>query len=197
MPAHHAESQRQAGRSTRRCLAGAGNRHGEPQHADQLLGRAGRADPRGLRRGPAQRRSFRPPARLLAGRRRELRTRQPVRPRRARESPRHDRFEQWRQADRLSIPRRYSIFDGEHSGLRKSTPGARRRSELLHDARRPGPGPDGHRGGPRSRGGRHPHDQRSRSRSVRAADLYAGRPTRLVRQAVGGRSGGGSERAVL
>ena len=111
VPAGHAEPQRQAGRTRSGRLAGAGNRHGEPRHADQLPGRAGRRDPRRLRRGRSQRRSLRPPARLLAGRRRELRPRHPVRRRRARDRGRGDRRRR-HKADRLSVSRRHPISDG-------------------------------------------------------------------------------------
>ena len=44
------------------------------------------------------------------------------------------------------------------------------------------PDPDRHRARPRSRGRRHPHDQRARPGPVRAADLHAAGPARLVRQ---------------
>ena len=62
-----------------------------PRDADQLPRRAGRADPRGLGRGRAQRLPRRSPRGLLAGRRRELRARHPVRRRRARARARRDR----------------------------------------------------------------------------------------------------------
>ncbi len=41
--------------------------HRQPPHPDQLPGRAGRGDPRSLRRGPAQRRPPGSPPSLLAG----------------------------------------------------------------------------------------------------------------------------------
>ncbi len=121
----------------------------------------------------------------------------PVRRRRAGDRARRDRRGQRRQAGRLQLSRRHAVSDGEHHGVPQPTGGARRLSELRHPARRPGPDPGRHRARSRSRGGRHPHDQRSRSRSVRAADLHAAGPARLVRPAAGGRNRGGPERADL
>ena len=46
-------------------------------------------------------------------------------------------------------------------------------------------------------GGRHPHDQRARPGPVRAADLHAAGPARVVRAALGGRNGREPERADL
>ncbi len=101
------------------------------------------------------------------------------------------------RADRLRLSRRHPVSDGGVPRVPQPAGGARRLPELRHPARRPGADPDRHRARSRSRGGRHPHDQRARSGPVRAADLHAAGPARVVRQAVGRRNGGGPERADI
>ncbi len=64
--------------------------------------------------------------------------------------------------------------------------GAGRLRELCDAARCPSSDPDRHRGRSGPGGGRHPHDQRPRSRSVRASDLHAAGSPCLVRQAARG-----------
>ena len=102
-----------------------------------------------------------------------------------------------RQAGGVRIPRRYPLPDGRRRGVRQPARGARRLPELRHAAGRAGADPERDRARPRSRRGRHPHDQRPRSRPVRPADLHPAGPARLVRPAAGRRNGGGPQRADL
>ncbi len=201
MPARHDRPHRHAARPRdrrqRRGLARAGNRHGQPAHADQLPGCRASRHPRSLGRGPPQRGSCRAFAGLLPGRRRELSARQPVRRRRAGAGARRDRPRRQRPADRVSLSRRRSLPDRRRRRVSQSRGPAHRLSELCHHARRPGA--DSRRQHRRSRScrRRHPHHQRTWARAVRATDLHAAGPARVVRAPADGRNGRGPQRADL
>ncbi len=98
---------------------------------------------------------------------------------------------------RLRLSRRHPLFRRPAPRVRQPASGAGRLPELRHDARRAGPDPERHRARPRPVGRGHPHHQRARSGSVRAADLHAAGTAGLVREAPGGGNGRGSERADL
>ena len=87
------------------------------------------------------------------------------------------------QADRRSAFASTRRSRQRASAVSQPAGAARRLPELRHAARRPGPDPDRHRAGPRSRGRRRLHDQRARAGPLRAADLHAAGPARLVRPA--------------
>ncbi len=103
-------------------------------------------------------------ARLLAGRRRELRARRSLRGRRACDRPRHDRPPPERQAGDVRFSRRHPLPDRGRTPLPQPAGAARRLPELRHAARSTGADPQRHRRRPRSRGGRHPHQQRPQRR---------------------------------
>ena len=177
MPAGDARTQRDAAGHRRRRLAGARHRHRQPRHADQLPRRAA-ADIREVSVVGAQTGAPRAPARLLAGRRRELRARRrrSTAGERVTVQRRDRRAARGDTRGRLRVPRRHPVSDG---GRRRSSPTRRRRPPTTQSFYTlpgvAGAGPDRHRARPRPRGGRHPHDQRARPRPVRAADLHARR----------------------
>ncbi len=185
VPAEHARTQREPARRRCRGLARAGQRHRQPGHADQLSRPERRGHRPGDRRRLGVRAPRRPPIRLLAGRRGQLRARQAVRRRRARDGRCRHRRGQRRQAGRIRLPDRHPISDGRCAAVSEPGGGARRLPELRHAARGAGPGAERQRAGSRPRRRRHPHHQRPRSRPVRPADLHAAGPARVVRQAVG------------
>ena len=170
----------------RRCLAGAGNRHGEPAHADQLPRRAGRA--RSTRSRSWAQRSGAHAGRLRGYSQGDGASFVP-------DSP----FDAGEQRDGARRDRRGRGAPGRSPSASASTPHIRRRAspafpnppaapaDYQSFYTMPGvqaPVLTRHRARPRSRGGRHPHDQRARPGPVRAADLHAAGPARLVRQAL-------------
>ena len=86
VPAVDARTQREPARHRRRRLARARDRHRQPAHPDQLPRHERRERPRSLGRRLESRPPPRPPARLLPGRRRELRPRRAARRGRARDA---------------------------------------------------------------------------------------------------------------
>ena len=205
VPAGHDRPQREArGRAGRR-LAGAGNRHRQPAHADQLPRRC-------RRRGSAWSRSSVSSSGahagrlrgLLAGRRRELRARQAVRRRRAGARARRDRPDvgaarrapAGRQVsfgfrvdtpyptahvpaypNPPASPADYESFDTlpgvQAPILTVTTPDRDPAAGDIFTTNGPGPG------------------------AVRAADLHAAGPARVVRPALGRAHRRGPERAEL